>query len=260
MIIANQTSGPLARSLWGQSTLTLDGTAVIGTINIIDGVQSFGNTKVLALQSVLPSVPTPGTGALTLTAVAASSGGVAVYTGTITGGAANALVGVYFTVAGFTLPSDNGFFVATASTATTLTLANPSAVAQTHAGTATSGYAAYQSTGADSSIKVGDSVTIAGFSNSANNGTFTVEFVNSTQVLVNNGAAVAETNPAATLVDTQNAIPLAIYATTQAGTDTAYIAIEPNVVTGTTWTFVLSGAGTASETVLVNFVLIMPGI
>lgn len=76
-------------------------------------------------------------GALTLTAAAGASGGTTVYTGTITGGAANALVGTNFTVAGFVTAANNGTWIAVASTATTLTLANAAGVAETHAGTAT---------------------------------------------------------------------------------------------------------------------------
>jgi hypothetical protein len=78
----------------------------------------------------------PG-GALTLTAAAAASGGTTVYTGTITGGAANAFAGLNFTIAGFVTAANNGVFKATASSATTLTLANTAGVAETHAGTAT---------------------------------------------------------------------------------------------------------------------------
>lgn len=78
-------------------------------------------------------------GALTLTAAATSSGGTAVYTGTITGGAANAFAGFTFTIAGFVTAANNGTWIATASTATTLTLKNTAAVAETHAGTATAG-------------------------------------------------------------------------------------------------------------------------
>jgi hypothetical protein len=73
-----------------------------------------------------------------LSAVAAASGGVAVYTGTITGGGANAFAGLQFVVTGFTGAAavDNGTYICTASTATTLTLANANAVAVTAAGTA----------------------------------------------------------------------------------------------------------------------------
>jgi hypothetical protein len=62
--------------------------------------------------------------------------GGAVYTGTITGGANNAFAGYTFTVAGFPLAQNNGTFTCTASSATTLTLNNGSAIAQTNAATA----------------------------------------------------------------------------------------------------------------------------
>jgi DNA/RNA endonuclease YhcR with UshA esterase domain len=84
--------------------------------------------------------------ALTLTAVATSvtwggaAGliqGSAVYTGTITRGASNGLRGKAFTVAGFTNVLNNGTFLCMASTATTLTLNDAYAVAETHAATAT---------------------------------------------------------------------------------------------------------------------------
>jgi hypothetical protein len=61
-----------------------------------------------------------------LTAVAASSGGAAVYTGTL----ATGLAGKTFVVAGFTDAVNNGTFIATASSATTVTLENADAVAQ----------------------------------------------------------------------------------------------------------------------------------
>lgn len=74
-------------------------------------------------------------GPLTLTSVAA--GGV--YTGTITGGASNALVGQYFSTAGFTnVPNNKTYALCTASTATTLTLAGGATVAETASATAAS--------------------------------------------------------------------------------------------------------------------------
>lgn len=77
---------------------------------------------------------------LTLSSVAATSNGVAVYTGTITGGGSNALAGRYFSITGFTTAANNSIppgFLCSASTATTLTLNNTAAVAETHAATAT---------------------------------------------------------------------------------------------------------------------------
>ena len=72
----------------------------------------------------------------TLTSVAAAAGGVTVYTGTFNGGAANSYAGTTFLIAGFTNAANNGTFVATASTATTVTLNNAAGVAETHAATA----------------------------------------------------------------------------------------------------------------------------
>lgn len=74
----------------------------------------------------------------TLTAVANASGATSVYTGTITGGAANAFAGFEFTVTGFATAANNGTFLCTASGATTLTLTNSAGVAETHAGAAAS--------------------------------------------------------------------------------------------------------------------------
>jgi len=70
-------------------------------------------------------------------ATATTLQGSAVYTGTITGGASNALAGKPFNVAGFVNASNNGSFIATASSATTLTLENNFTIAETHAATAT---------------------------------------------------------------------------------------------------------------------------
>ena len=86
-------------------------------------------------------------GALTLTAAGTASAGVTVYTGTITGGAANALAGSTFAVTGFSTSANNGTFLATASSGTTLTLANTAGAAETHAGSATQAALADLSTG-----------------------------------------------------------------------------------------------------------------
>lgn len=72
-----------------------------------------------------------------ITQVSASSGGNAVYTGLILGGAGGALVGNHYLVTGFADSANNGIFTCTASTATTLTLNNASAVAEDATPTAT---------------------------------------------------------------------------------------------------------------------------
>lgn len=90
----------------------------------------------------------------TLSAVATSSGGTAVYT-TSTSTAA-LVVGTYLTVSGFTTTANNSVanlfqggaadgpgYLVTAKTGTTITLANPSAVAETHAATAALDHVAY---------------------------------------------------------------------------------------------------------------------
>jgi hypothetical protein len=70
--------------------------------------------------------------------VANASAGTTVYTGTITNGAliTNMWQGYYFIVTGFTNSANNGTFLCSASTATTLTLVNATGVAETHAATA----------------------------------------------------------------------------------------------------------------------------
>jgi len=259
-IVANNNGGPLGRTMVGLATIVLDGGTASGTVNFIDGSASFGKQIVLPLQSVDAGLFT--TSSLTLTAVAASSGGNAVYTGTITGGAANAFVGYYFTVTGFVNASNNGVFIAVASTATTVTLANANAIAETHAGAVQGGTAAYHSTSADSSIIVGDSVTIAGFTNSGNNGTFTVIATSASTVTVNNLASVVETNPAATLNDVQNGTPVAVAVSVSGGTQpaTAYVGIDVSTITKTGFTYVLSATGTAANTLNIVASVYMPGI
>jgi len=127
-------------------------TTVIGSavLSATPGLCSAGGSTAITAANIYEIVGlaetvqvTPG-GALTLTSVAASSGGTAVYTGTITNGTSNAFKGLYFVITGFAGANNNsagqstaGFYCSASST-TTLTLANPIATAETHAGTATS--------------------------------------------------------------------------------------------------------------------------
>lgn len=105
-----------------------------GLLAVAGGISDtvFSTFVAIAMQAVT----TPAS--LTLSAVAASSGGTAVYTGTITGGGSNAFAGMYFVIAGFTTAANNGVFYCSASSGTTLTLSNAVATAETHAGTAVS--------------------------------------------------------------------------------------------------------------------------
>lgn len=106
---------------------------------IASGIQRCYTTVSYNLAGSSPQGPeqcvTPAV--LALTSVATASGGNTVYTGTITGGASNGLLGSLYTVAGFTNAGNNGSFRAVASTATTLTLANSAGVAETATATAT---------------------------------------------------------------------------------------------------------------------------
>lgn len=63
-------------------------------------------------------------------------GGVTTYTGTITGGAANAFIGESFKIAAFGTAGNNVTITVTASTATTLVCVTSTQVNETHAGTA----------------------------------------------------------------------------------------------------------------------------
>lgn len=156
-----------------------------------------------------------------LTSVANAAGGVTVYTGTITGGTTPNYVGHTFVIAGFTNGVNNGTFVCTACSTTTLTLVNASGAAETHAATASckptlyttlpanpiwvpylyeifrtddqknatkalsqvavSGQVVtYTLNGASANYTVGEAITIAGFANAGNNGTFCVTSVTGT--------------------------------------------------------------------------------
>lgn len=157
----------------------------------------------------LNNVITPGT-AFTLTAVAGSSTTTlvlsaaavnGVYTGTITGGGSNGLAGTTFIVAGFTNSANNGEFLCTASTSTTLTLANAQSVVETHAATAAyiQGTAIYTGTitGGGSNAFAGYTFIVAGFvTNPTNNGTFICTASSTTTLTLENAQAVAETHAA----------------------------------------------------------------
>ena len=149
-----------------------------------------------------------GNTAFAISSVAAASGGNTVYTGTITGGTSNAFANVWFYV--INLATANcGLFKCTASTTTTLTLNNPSGVAETHAGVcvaakfplsaaanASGGNTTYTGVFVSNNLQDGWTVNITGFANSANNGTFKVVggVGTSTSMTVVNPNGVAETH------------------------------------------------------------------
>lgn len=148
--VASSTPGPLtltavAASVNGDAIYT--GTITSGGSNAYQGqsfvVAGFTNASNNGLFVCAASTTTTLTlvNALALAethaATATPEEGTAVYTGTVTGGGSNAFAGLTFVVAGFvTHTSNNGTFIATASSATTLTLENAAAVSETHAATA----------------------------------------------------------------------------------------------------------------------------
>jgi hypothetical protein len=83
--------------------------------------------------SIRDIIDTGSSGTLAVASAAAASGSPAttVYTGTFPLGASNAYVGMIFTISGFANAGNNGSFVVTASTTTTLTLLNPNGIAET---------------------------------------------------------------------------------------------------------------------------------
>lgn len=127
-----------------------------------------------------------GPGTLTLASVALPSSNVAVYTGTITGGGSNAWAGYSFVVTGFVNAANNGNYVCTASTTTTLTLKNEKTIAETHAASAAGveGLAVYTGTIVETANSlVGKTFVVAGFTNAVNNGTFIATANNGTTTL-----------------------------------------------------------------------------
>lgn len=105
-------------------------------VNMLDGTDNQLTIEALGAHNF-------SVGSLTLTSVAAGTGTNAVYTGTITGGATNALVGTVFHVTGFTNAGNNGWFIASASSGTTITAVNAGVVGETHAGAAIAGGIAF---------------------------------------------------------------------------------------------------------------------
>jgi hypothetical protein len=102
-----------------------------GTNNGKFAVLSSSATQVL-VNNALASTETHAATATTnwLTSVAAASGGNTVYTGTISDGASNNLVGLKILISGAQNGVNNGTYTCTASTGTTITLNNPKGVVE----------------------------------------------------------------------------------------------------------------------------------
>jgi hypothetical protein len=119
-----------------------------------------------------------------LTSCAAASGGKTVYTGSgMSPGNSGQYIGMWFLVTGFSNAANNGLFQCVdVTTNNTITLVNPNGVLQT----------AQLGQGIASPYK-GAQITITGFSNAGNNGTFTCVASTEDGIIVSNSGGVAET-------------------------------------------------------------------
>jgi uncharacterized repeat protein (TIGR01451 family) len=180
--------------------------AYVGDTVIVAGFGNFRNNGTFTCTaSTATTITLNNTRGVAQTNAATATANTTVYTGTITGGTANAYLGDVVAIAGFKTTANNGSFVALQSTATTITVNNFAGVAETDPATATvgkgtAGQAVYVGTitGGANNGYGGDSFTIAGFTNAGNNGTFTCNATTSTTLTCSNGAAVQETNNAGT--------------------------------------------------------------
>lgn len=121
------------------------------------------------------------------------------YNGTITGGDTSAFAGKSAIIAGFATSANNGTFTLTDSSATTLVTTLTAQVNETHAGTAGivgTTLVTYNGTitGGGTNNFAGKNALIAGFSTSANNGTYAVVSNTTTTIVAVLTAQVNETH------------------------------------------------------------------
>lgn len=175
-----------------------EGNQVLAVVNHA-GAVSGGSISSLVLTSVSVAslvLTAVSVATLTLTSVVGSTG---VYTGTITGGGSNAFAGKSVIIAGFSTGGNNGTFVVTGSSTTTITVTPTTQADETHAGTAgivgvTLVTYTGTITGGGTSAFAGKSALIAGFTTSANNGTFLLTDSSTTTLVTTLTAQVAETH------------------------------------------------------------------
>ncbi len=199
-----------------------------------------GATASIALSSVSASA-----GPFVLSSVANASAGSTVYTGVISGGAANAYAGYTFIISKFVNAVNNGVFICTASTATTLTLTSATGVAESAqaeaVGAAVYTYSSSQPNSA-SNAYVGMIFQVTGFTNTGNNGpvvnstdntngTFVCVASTSTTLTLSNSFATAESHTAAALsagavyVDNQNGTLTVLFGKAPGAGQTHFVAV-----------------------------------
>jgi len=180
------------------------GNAFAGDTVVVAGfINARNNGTFTCTASTATTITLNNTRGVAQTHAATATVTTALYTGTITGGAGNAFAGSTVVVTGFVNAANNGTFTAVASSATTLTLSTPAAVAETDPATATLPSAGSTSTvytgtitGGTANGFAGDNFVVAGFTNAANNGTFTCTVSTATTLTCSNAAGIAETHAA----------------------------------------------------------------
>lgn len=106
------------------------------TITGFSNAVNNGSGALLCIASTATTLTLANGLAIAESASANAASGTTVYTGTFTGGTSNAYAGGSFTIAGFTNGGNNGSFICTASSPTTITLLNSAGIAESHVATA----------------------------------------------------------------------------------------------------------------------------
>ena len=110
-----------------------------GNLLVLTTYGTEGTSAPLAPANSAAGTTAVGAGpSFTFTSVSDVTSTTAQYNGTIAGGDSNAWAGLLVTVTGFVNGGNNGTFLCTASSSTSLTLANTGGVLEVHAGSATS--------------------------------------------------------------------------------------------------------------------------
>lgn len=138
--VANASSGNTTYTgVFNPASFPAGSTAVITGLGLINS----GSFTVVSSNATSLVVANPiGVSSLVLTQVTVA-GTTTTYTGTITGGAANAYAGMVFTMTGFATVGNDVVFTVTSSTATTLVGTTTTQSNETHAGVANAAQAGY---------------------------------------------------------------------------------------------------------------------
>jgi hypothetical protein len=234
------------------AVLATGNTSVQAVAYIAEAGETFSITTNAPTAAPTQVIVGTAVGPFSITAVSAPSSGVSSYTGTFTGGASSAFKGFVFTVTGCANAANNGTFVCLISSATILSLSNPSSVvasAQTASASSSTSYATYVVTSLTAPM-LGLTGVVSGFTNAGNNASLTVPATLGLSVITGGngfvfsvalGSQVNETH-AGTLTFT-GALALNVFSTILLFNNTAGTSTQPNVKT-VKLTSMSSGANT----------------